>query len=136
MHYTGASLHDVENPWAHESIDKSSDDSRGPHPDMSGNDFSRGDSFGGGQASMIPPETQNREPFDSPTVHQAPYIFDHDQTGGAQSAYSNKLQSNNPFLKAVQQSAAPSERSRDEGESSPHYSEAPNGQGNNHSGTR
>lgn len=136
MHHTGTSSYDIENPWAQESTADSSNERRELQSHVSDNSFIRGENVANDQAPLNP-ETHNREPPIS-TMYPTAHDLGHDQTEEAQAAaYSSKLQSNNPFLKSVQQNTTQQhEGSWGQSESSSQYSEALDGQGNNQGGMR
>ncbi|KAK2763244.1 hypothetical protein FQN54_009880 [Arachnomyces sp. PD_36] len=106
MHHTGSSTHNVENPWAEESIatPRNGRPDYEPQPGASDYDFNRGNNIQHGHTPLMSPGIQNGEPFTPPTIQQNQPSLTHDQTGsGPAAAYPGKLQSNNPFLKAAQQ---------------------------------
>lgn len=135
MHHTGISTGDVENPWAQEATDNSSNERRGYglQSDAVEHSFIREEGVVNGQAPAFNPEIQR-----NPIMHQNPYGVGQDQPGGGQPvAYPGKLGSNNPFLKAAQQNTRQQHgRSWSQGEPSPGDDEGPNRQGNTQSGMR
>lgn len=136
MYHTGSSSHDVENPWAQEPANNSGSERRELQSDVRDNSFVGVENVANGQAPLSPESTNSEPPTSS--MHPTPYDFGHGQTEEAQPvAYSNKLQSNNPFLKSVQQNTTQQyEGSLGQSELSSPYNEALNGQGNDQGGMR